>query len=102
MSNSLWVEKYRPDTLEGYVGQANQDITSVSRYLQMVGGTFGPEVLNLLIKSEDVAVYLAKKFGVPDSLVRDGVEREALAQAAQQYQQAQQRGEVPDVNQFRA
>ena len=82
--------------------QANQDITSVSRYLQMVGGTFGPEVLNLLIKSEDVAVYLAKKFGVPDSLVRDGVEREALAQAAQQYQQAQQRGEVPDVNQFRA
>ena len=82
--------------------QANQDITSVSRYLQMVGGTFGPEVLNLLIKSEDVAVYLAKKFGVPDSLVRDGVEREALVQAAQKYQQAQQQGEVPDVNQFRA
>ena len=41
--------------------QANQDITSVSRYLQMVGGTFGPEILNLLIKSEDVAVYLAEK-----------------------------------------
>ena len=72
--------------------QANQDITAVSRYLQMVGGTFGTEILNLLIKSEDVAVYLAKKFGVPDSLVRDGVEREALLQAAQQMQQQQQQG----------
>jgi glutathione S-transferase len=82
--------------------QANQDITSINRYLQMVGGTFGPEILNLLIKSEDVAVYLAKKFGVPDSLVRDGVEREQIAMAAQQYQQAQQRGEVPDANEFRS
>ena len=68
----------------------------------MVGGTFGPEILNLLIKSEDVAVYLAKKFGVPDSLVRDGVEREQIAMAAQQYQQAQQRGEVPDADEFRS
>jgi hypothetical protein len=82
--------------------QANQDITSINRYLQMVGGTFGPEILNLLIKSEDVAVYLAKKFGVPDSLVRDGVEREQIAMAAQQYQQAQQRGEVPDADEFRS
>jgi len=82
--------------------QANQDITSINRYLQMVGGTFGPEILNLLIKSEDVAVYLAKKFGVPDSLVRDGVEREQIAMAAQQYQQAQQRGDVPDVDEFRS
>ena len=74
--------------------QANQDISSVSRYLQLVGGTFGPEVLNLLIRSDDVAVYLAKKFGVPDSLVRDGVEREQLMQAAQQMAQQQQQANV--------
>jgi len=77
--------------------QANQDISAVSRYLQLVGTSFGPEVLNILINSEDVAVYLAKKFGVPDTLVRDKVEREQLLQAAQQYAQAQQQGEVPDV-----
>jgi hypothetical protein len=77
--------------------QANQDISAVSRYLQLVGSSFGPEVLNILINSEDVAVYLAKKFGVPDTLVRDKVEREQLLQAAQQYAQAQQQGEVPDV-----
>ena len=82
--------------------QANQDITSVSRYLQMVGGTFGPEVLNLLIRSEDVALYLAKKFGVPDSLVRDSVEREQILRVAQQYQQAQQQGQVPDVETLRS
>ena len=64
--------------------QANQDISSVARYLQLVGGTFGPEVLNLLINSEDTALYLAKKFGVPDTLVRDSVERQQLLQAAQQ------------------
>ena len=76
--------------------QANQDISSVSRYLQMVGTTFGPEILNLLIRSDDVAVYLAKKFGVPDSLVRDDVERQQLIQAAQQMAQQQQQGMTPN------
>ena len=70
--------------------QANQDISAVARYLQMVGTTFGPEVLNVLINSEDVALYLAKKFGIPDNLVRDKVERQQLLEAAQQYQQQQQ------------
>lgn len=77
--------------------QANQDISSVARYLQLVGGTFGPEVLNLLINSEDTALYLAKKFGVPDTLVRDSVERQQLLQAAQQVAQAQQQGQIPDA-----
>ena len=70
--------------------QANQDISSISRYLQLVGGTFGPEILNLLVSSEDVAVHLAKKFGVPDTLVRDKVDREELIAAAQQMRQQQQ------------
>ena len=82
--------------------QANQDISAVARYLQMVGGTFGPEVLNILINSEDVALYLAKKFGVPDTLVRDSVEREQLLQAAQQFSQAQQEGRLPDAETLRA
>ena len=74
--------------------QANQDISAISRYLQLVGGTFGPEVLNLLVSSEDVAVHLAKKFGVPDTLVRDKVDREALIQAAQQMQAQQQQQQM--------
>ena len=74
--------------------QANQDISSISRYLQLVGGTFGPEILNLLVSSEDVAVHLAKKFGGPDTLVRDKVDREQLIQAAQQMAAQQQQQQM--------
>jgi len=77
--------------------QANQDIASVSRFIGLVANTFGPATLNLLISSEEVAVYLAKKFGVPDNLVRDSFERQQMIQMAQQLQQAQQTGEMPDV-----
>lgn len=70
--------------------QANQDITSVARFLELVQGRFGPEITNILINSEETAVYLAKKFGVPDNLIRDLNERQQLVQMAQQYAQQQQ------------
>ena len=70
--------------------QANQDITSVARYLELVGGTFGPEMLQLLIDSEQVAVYLSKKFGVPESLIRDEEQRKQIT--AMMQQMAQQQG----------
>ena len=70
--------------------QNNQDIQSVARFLELVGGNFGPDMVNLLVKSEDVAVYLAKKFSVPDNLVRDQKEREEMIQMMQQMQMQQQ------------
>jgi len=69
--------------------QANQDISNVSRYLQLVGGVFGPEMLQLLIDSEKTATYLGKKFGVPESLIRDEDERRQIAAIAQQLAQQQ-------------
>ena len=69
--------------------QANQDITAVARFLELVQGRFGPEIMNILIDSEETAEYLAKKFGVPDQLIRDTNERKRLVQMAQQYAQAQ-------------
>ncbi|HAW75244.1 MAG TPA: hypothetical protein DCW74_05840 [Alteromonas australica] len=69
--------------------QANQDISSVARWLELVQGTFGPEVVQLLIDSEETAAYLGKKFGVPDSLIRDLEERRQLVALAQQYAQTQ-------------
>lgn len=73
--------------------QANQDIASVARYLELVGGVFGPETMQLIIDPEQVAVHLAKKFGVPDNLIRDENERkqisEMIRQAAQQQMMAQ-------------
>ena len=70
--------------------QNNQDISSVARFLEMVQTRFGPEIMNILINSEETAAYLAKKFGVPDVLIRDVAERKQLVQMAQQYAQQQQ------------
>jgi glutathione S-transferase len=53
-------------------------------------------MLQLLIDSEATAVHLAKKFGVPDSLIRSAEQRKQIAaiaqQMAQQQQQQQQMG----------
>ena len=72
--------------------QANQDISSVARFLELVGGVFGPEMLQLLIDGEQTAVHLAKKFGVPESLIRDENQRKQIAAMAQQLAQQQQGG----------
>jgi hypothetical protein len=70
--------------------QANQDISSVARFIEMVGNGFGPEMLQLLIDGEQTAIYLAKKFGVPESLIRDEEQRKQIAALAQQLAQQQQ------------
>ena len=75
--------------------QANQDITTVARFLEMVGGVFGPEMLQLLIDGEESAIYLAKKFGVPERLIRDKEQRKQIAALAQQAAQQQQQQGIP-------
>ncbi len=75
--------------------QANQDISSVARWLELVQGSFGAEVMNLLINSEDTAAYLAKKFGVPDTLIRDLEERRQMMAMAQQMAMQQQQMSQP-------
>lgn len=70
--------------------QANQDISSVARFLELTGATFGPQMLQLLIDPEQVAVYLSKKFGVPESLIRDEEQRKQIT--AMMQQMAQQQG----------
>ena len=69
--------------------QSNQDISTVARFLELVGGVFGPEMLQLLIDGEQTAVHLAKKFGVPDNLIRDEDQRREIAALAQQMAQQQ-------------
>ena len=76
--------------------QSNQDIVSLDRFLEMVAGRFGPDVINLLVSSEETAIYLAKKFGVPDHLIRDVGERKQMVEMAQQMQQ--QTGIDPNAN----
>ena len=75
--------------------QANQDIGSVSRFLELANQAFGPEAVNVLINSEETAAYLAKKFGVPDNLIRDKAEREKIIALMQQMQQSQPQAPQP-------
>ena len=74
--------------------QANQDISTVSRFLELIGGAFGPEMLQLLVDGEQTAIHLAKKFGVPESLIRDEEQRKQLAEMAQQMAQQQQQQQM--------
>ena len=70
--------------------QANADITAIARWLELIQTQFGPQVTNLLINAEETAAHLAKKYGVPDSLIRDPDERRQIIEAAQQMAQMQQ------------
>jgi hypothetical protein len=74
--------------------QSNQDITSVSRFLELVNAYFGPDTTNVLINSEETAIHLAKKFGVPDGLIRDADERREIVAMMQQMQQMQQQQQL--------
>ena len=63
----------------------------MARLDELIQANFGPQLLNLLIDSEETATVLAKKFGVPDTLIRDEEQRKQLIQMAQQM--AENRGQ---------
>ena len=75
--------------------QNQADITSIARWMELIQGNFGPQLLNLLIDSEEVASVLAKKFGVPDTLIRDEADRKQLAEMMTQMAQQQQQQDAP-------
>ena len=75
--------------------QSNADITAIARWLELIQARFGPEITNLLINAEETAAHLAKKFGVPDVLIRDIAERKQLVEMAQQM--AQQTMQQPQM-----
>ncbi len=67
--------------------QANQDINGFNRFLELIGARFGPQLINLLVDSNEATKYLAEKFGIPAKLTRS---KEEMNQIMQQMQQAQQ------------
>ena len=70
--------------------QQQQDVLNVDSFLELIMMRFGPQMLNIVVKSEIAAEYLAKKLGVPLEILREPEEREAIAnQIAQMAQQGQ-------------
>lgn len=72
--------------------QHQQDVATVDRFLAMVQARVGPQLLNVLVKQDEAAKYVAKKLGVPEELIRS---QEEMQEAAQNFQQmmAQQQGQ---------
>ena len=67
--------------------QHQQDVATIDRFLALIQGRVGPELLNIMIKQDEVAKYIANKLGIPEELIRSPQE---MAQAAAQMQQMQQ------------
>jgi len=45
--------------------------------------TFGPQMLNMIVKQDEVAKYLAEKMNLPEKLIRDAAEQQELANQLQ-------------------
>ena len=76
--------------------QMQTDIASVDRFLELVMARFGPQMLPMLVKGNEVAKFLAKKFSVPEDLLMTDADRQQVLQQAQQVQQ-QQMGAIPNA-----
>jgi len=70
--------------------QMQTDIASVDIFLELVMARFGPQMLPMLVKGDEVAKFLAKKFSVPEDLLMTDADRQQVLQ------QAQQMGAIPN------
>jgi hypothetical protein len=67
-----------------------QDVADVNRFNQIIAGTFGPQMINLIINQNETARYIAEKMNLPEKLIRDESEQQALVEQVKQMQQAPQ------------
>lgn len=56
-----------------------QDVEAITQTAQIIGATFGPQMLNLVLKAEEAAETIAERLGAPKRIIRSTVEREQLA-----------------------
>jgi hypothetical protein len=70
--------------------QNNQDVMIVDRFLELISSKFGPQSLNMFIKTDAVAEYIGRKLGLPSNLIRDKEEQAQILQQMQQMAQQQQ------------
>ena len=67
--------------------QHQQDVAVVNNFNAILAQTFGPQILNLIVKQDEVARYLAEKLGLPEKLIRDPNEQQSLVKELQNMQQ---------------
>ena len=65
-----------------------QDVADVTRFNEIIAGTFGPQMINLIVDQNATAKYLAEKMNLPEKLIRDEEEQKQLADRMSQLQQS--------------
>ena len=63
--------------------QHQQDIAVVNNFNGILAQTFGPQILNMIVKQDEVARYLADKLGLPEKLIRNPEEQQKIIQELQ-------------------
>tara|TARA_Y100001936_G_C16090659_1_gene685900 strand:+ start:775 stop:2337 length:1563 start_codon:yes stop_codon:yes gene_type:complete len=61
-----------------------QDVADVTRFNEIIAGTFGPQMINLIVDQNETAKYLAEKMNLPEKLIRDEQEQKDLMDRLQQ------------------
>jgi CII-binding regulator of phage lambda lysogenization HflD len=72
-----------------------QDISDVNRFNEIIAGTFGPQMINVIVNQNETAKYLAQKMNLPEKLIRDEQEQQQIVQQISQLQTSAPEGEIP-------
>ena len=72
-----------------------QDVADVTRFNEIIGATFGPQMVNLIVDQNTTAKYLAEKMNLPEKLIRNEEEQQELVNRLQQMQSTPEGGEAP-------
>ena len=61
-----------------------QDVADVTRFNEIIAGTFGPQMINVIVNQSATAKYLAEKMNLPEKLIRDESEQQRIVQQISQ------------------
>ena len=65
-----------------------QDVADVTRFNEIIAGTFGPQMINVIVNQSETAKYLAEKMNLPEKLIRDEAEQQRIVQQVSQMSQS--------------
>ena len=82
--------------------QQQQDVATLDRFLGLIQARVGPQLLNILIKQDEAAKFIAKKLGIPEELIRSPEEMAEASQQIQQYINQKAQTEGRDISQQEA
>jgi hypothetical protein len=72
--------------------QNYEEVTAIDRWLEVLATRFGPQMVNIVVKSEELAGDLGNLLGVPGKYARSEPERKQLAEQIAQLGQAAVQG----------